>query len=252
MGITSYAQNFEDVILWRALGSIENGCYIDIGANDPVIDSVSHAFYERGWRGINVEPVRSCVEKLLVQRPEDKVIEAVVGLGKEDVKFYEVSASGISTVRPDYASQYEKYGYSIIEREVLMMPLSKILNMCSSSDVHWLKVDVEGNEAEVLMSWTPSTVRPWVVLVESTKPMTQNETHKDWEKIILNYGYKFVYFDGLNRFYVSLEHHKRLKNSFKSPPNVFDEFILSGKSNASFHRAIRDMTQKRKGKTGSQ
>ena len=52
----SYAQNFEDVILWRALHDVTPGFYIDIGANSPTIDSVTKAFYERGWRGINVEP----------------------------------------------------------------------------------------------------------------------------------------------------------------------------------------------------
>ena len=57
MSIISYAQNFEDVMLWRALGQIEHGFYIDIGAQDPIIDSVSLAFYEHGWRGIHVEPM---------------------------------------------------------------------------------------------------------------------------------------------------------------------------------------------------
>ena len=41
----SYAQNFEDVMLWRALKHVENGYYVDIGAQDPVFDSVSLAFY---------------------------------------------------------------------------------------------------------------------------------------------------------------------------------------------------------------
>ena len=48
----SYAQNFEDVMLWRALKHVERGFYIDIGAQDPVVDSVSLAFYEQGWRGV--------------------------------------------------------------------------------------------------------------------------------------------------------------------------------------------------------
>jgi hypothetical protein len=43
--ICSYAQNFEDVMLWRALGHVAQGFYIDLGAHDPVIDSVSHALY---------------------------------------------------------------------------------------------------------------------------------------------------------------------------------------------------------------
>ena len=51
MTLTSYAQNFEDVILWRALKHVEHGFYIDIGAQDPVIDSVSLAFYQQSATG---------------------------------------------------------------------------------------------------------------------------------------------------------------------------------------------------------
>ena len=56
MTFVSYAQNFEDVILWRALKHVKEGFYVDIGAQDPVINSVSLAFYEHGWRGVHVEP----------------------------------------------------------------------------------------------------------------------------------------------------------------------------------------------------
>ena len=59
MTFVSYAQNFEDVMLWRALSDVKQGHYIDIGAQDPVINSVSLAFYEAGWRGIHVEATRS-------------------------------------------------------------------------------------------------------------------------------------------------------------------------------------------------
>ena len=56
MSIVSYSQNFEDVMLWRALKDVENGFYIDVGANHPAIDSVTKLFYENGWSGINIEP----------------------------------------------------------------------------------------------------------------------------------------------------------------------------------------------------
>ena len=55
MKFVSYAQNFEDVMLWRALKHIKQGCYIDVGAQDPIHDSVSKVFYEHGWRGIHIE-----------------------------------------------------------------------------------------------------------------------------------------------------------------------------------------------------
>jgi hypothetical protein len=53
----SYAQNQEDVVLARALHPDDRaGFWVDVGAGDPVLDSVTAAFAERGWRGVNVEP----------------------------------------------------------------------------------------------------------------------------------------------------------------------------------------------------
>ena len=61
MTFVSYAQNFEDVLLWRALGHIKNGVYIDVGANSHVEQSVTKVFYDAGWSGINIEPLPSFV-----------------------------------------------------------------------------------------------------------------------------------------------------------------------------------------------
>ena len=54
--MTSYADNFEDVLLQRAFELDARGFYIDVGAYAPVEHSVTKQFYDRGWRGINVEP----------------------------------------------------------------------------------------------------------------------------------------------------------------------------------------------------
>lgn len=48
MPFISYAQNFEDVMLRRALRSVERGFYIDVGAADPVEMSVTKTFYDAG------------------------------------------------------------------------------------------------------------------------------------------------------------------------------------------------------------
>jgi hypothetical protein len=91
-------------------------------------------------------------------------------------------------------------------------------------DVHFLKIDVEGNEKAVLEGndWTRN--RPWVVLLEATLPNTQIECHDEWEPILLEADYVFAYADGLNRFYVSNERADLLK-AFTYPPNVLDKFI---------------------------
>jgi hypothetical protein len=53
MPFVSYAQNYEDVILWRAFRDLERGFYVDVGAADPEALSGTHAFYGRGWSGMN-------------------------------------------------------------------------------------------------------------------------------------------------------------------------------------------------------
>jgi hypothetical protein len=67
----SYAQNREDVLLARALSSVKNGFYVDVGANDPVHDSVTKHFYDQGWSGINIEASPTWFAKLQEQRPKD-------------------------------------------------------------------------------------------------------------------------------------------------------------------------------------
>jgi FkbM family methyltransferase len=244
MGIISYAQNFEDVMLWRALGHIENGFYIDIGANDPVIDSVSLIFHEYGWHGIHVEPMTYYAELLRQQRLGDQIIQAAVGTEEEIIRFYEIPGEGISTGDPEIARQHRDRGYLVNETCVPAITLNSILELCEATEIHWLKIDVEGFEQPVIMSWAPSKVRPWIVVVESTLPMTQIPTHEEWESTLVGYGYNFVYFDGLNRYYLS-EEHSELAKYFSSPPNVFDDFTLNGTAHAPFHRLVEMRYQSR-------
>jgi hypothetical protein len=60
----SYAGNHKDVLLTQAFPELTNGFYVDVRANDPVWDSATKHFYDRGWRGINIEPVQSLRDRL--------------------------------------------------------------------------------------------------------------------------------------------------------------------------------------------
>ena len=93
----SYAQNFEDVILWRVLKDIDSGFYVDVGANGPVFDSVTKAFYDKGWRGINIEPMPDYYEKLSADRPRDINLMLAAGNRDEVLPFYEVAETGLSS-----------------------------------------------------------------------------------------------------------------------------------------------------------
>lgn len=235
--LTSYAQNFEDVILWRALKQVEGGFYIDVGAQDPIEDSVSLGFYEKGWRGVHVEPTLHYAEKLRAARPDETVIQAAIAADAGLLHFYEVVETGLSTGDPAQAGQHRRAGFTVRETDVPSMPLGALFDRFGDRPIHWLKIDVEGLEQQVIESWGDSPARPWIVVVEAVVPGTQIPSHEGWDGLLTAKGYAPVYFDGLNRYYLS-DAHQELAAHFRSGPNVFDEFVLSGTSTNRFSKLL--------------
>lgn len=227
--IVSYAQNFEDVILWRVLKDVSSGFYIDVGANDPVIDSVSYAFYQRGWRGIHIEPIPVYAEKIRAAPPDETVIEAAVNDVSGELVLFDIANTGMSTGRENIATQHFESGFTSQRITVPTIKLAEIFETAKGREIHWLKIDIEGMEEQALRSWGDSAARPWVVVVESTLPNSSETNFYDWESHLLSRGYQFVYFDGLNRFYL---HDSRfeLRPRFDAPPNISDNFILTDNS----------------------
>ena len=225
MTFVSYAQNFEDVLLWRALKCVERGFYIDVGAAHPDGDSVTRAFYDRGWRGINVEPTREYFSRLVAARPRDTNIQAALSDMAGQVDIYVVPGTGLSTIEPDVAKDYTGQGFAVEVQRTLVDTLAGVCRQHAEPQIHFLKIDVEGAERAVLEGADLQAFRPWIILIESTRPMSTEETHAAWEPILLDAGYRFVWFDGLNRFYVAAEQLTALSPHFRTPPNVFDDFL---------------------------
>jgi FkbM family methyltransferase len=229
MTFLSHAQNFEDVLLWRALKAVERGFYIDIGAQDPMIDSVSRAFYEAGWRGIHVEATPSYAAKLRADRPDELVIEAAIGAQAGILTFYEIPETGLSTGDRQIADMHRQKGFQPREIAVPCITLSDLFDRVGDRPVHWLKIDVEGMEEQVLSGWGNHSQRPWILVIESTIPGTEVQTQQGWERTLCSLDYKEAFFDGLNRYFVSAEHSELIGN-LKVPANVFDMFAVSGRA----------------------
>jgi FkbM family methyltransferase len=222
----SYAQNLEDVILYRALRDIEAGFYVDVGAHDPTEFSVTRAFYDRGWSGVNIEPVAEYVDRLRKERPRDTNVQAAVGETDGEGTLFVVPDTGLSTLSEGYAKDAAERGFSHTQRVVPIRTLDSILRDADDPTVHFLKVDVEGSEGSVLRGFGFTKVRPWIVLVEATVPGTSDPAFESWDEELRSKAYEFVYFDGLNRFYIAVEH-ADLRSHFSVPPNVFDRYVTA-------------------------
>lgn len=235
--LVSYAQNFEDVMLWRALRHVSPGYFIDVGAQDPVVDSVSRLFNDFGWTGVHVEPHPGYAQALRESRPDDVVIQAAVGAEHGILDYFAIDDTGISTLVPEIAQQHAARGFKVSPSKTPVITLDDVFDAARQDEVHWLKIDVEGFEPQVLAGWQRAKLRPWVVVVESTLPMTQTAVFETWEPMLVAKGYRFAYGDGLNRFYVSRKH-PELMAAFESPPNVFDGFRISGQASSPLHLEV--------------
>lgn len=224
MTFVSYAQNYEDVMLWRAFREVENGFFIDVGANAPVGDSVTYLFYGRGWRGINIEPVAQWFEMLAEIRPDDINLNAAISDTADFLTLYDVPDTGLATADPDIAERHRQEGRDVLERHVPAYTLDAVCAKHAPDTIYFLKVDVEGAEAAVLRSINLEHYRPQIILVEATLPNSTEVSYAAWEPLITDKHYDFVYFDGLNRFYVAQEC-SHLKAAFSTPPNVLDDFM---------------------------
>jgi FkbM family methyltransferase len=231
MSFISYAQNFEDVILWRALKHVEKGFYIDVGAYDPDLGSVTKAFYDRGWLGINVEPISQCFKKIQAARPRDINLNVAAGSEDGEIILYEIR-DGLSTINRQTAEGHlQKLGYEFIERKFPVRQLTGICSEYREAPIHFLKIDAEGAEKSVLEGLNLKKIRPWIILIESTLPWLQTENYHQWEPLLVESNYEFVYFDGLNRYYIAAERDE-LRVAFYAPPNVFDDFIRADERDA--------------------
>lgn len=207
----TYAQNREDIILDFFFKDVPRGFYVDVGAGHPEEDSVTKIFYDRGWKGINIEPIKKMYNLLQKSRPRD--INLNIGLSdkKGRLTFREYENYGLSTFQGDMKKEYEgpldsmgKYE----DYEVQVDTLANVLNQYKVRHIQFLKIDVEGLEYAVLQGNDWRKYRPEVLCIEA------NHIIIDWRPILKSNAYIKVFNDGLNDYYVSREFNSKKSFSY--------------------------------------
>ncbi|MGH9384287.1 MAG: FkbM family methyltransferase [Vicinamibacterales bacterium] len=224
MRVISYAQNQEDVVLARLVSRIPIGRFVDVGAGHPILENVTYALYLRGWRGINIEPMEREAALLRDLRPEDTTKQIAAGARPGRLTLFEAPMEnrGATTSSRAIVERYEQAGQQFRPFDVDVLPLRSIVG--DQDEIHVLKIDVEGMEAEVIAGADLATMRPWVLVIEATFPNTAESSAGAWEPSVVAAGYGPALFDGLNRFYVRADL-PEIQALLSVPANVFDAWV---------------------------
>ncbi len=197
----SYAQNREDLILAGFFDDNEKGFYVDVGANEPTHESVTKYFYDKGWSGINIEPIPVLFEKLKDFRKRDINLQLGIGVKESTATLhYYPHGDGLSTLSDEMANEYKKHTSDFTkdaeEISIKVVPLKTVLTEhVGNKTIAFMKIDVEGMEHDVLLSNDWKKFRPEVICIEA------NHIQSDWQKLLRDEGYTSVFFDGLNEYY---------------------------------------------------
>lgn len=246
----SYSQNREDYHLSIAFAGQATGTYVDIGAGHPIADNVSFWFYERGWRGVVVEPQSKLAALYPRLRPRDIAVVGLIGRECAEADFHVVHRlHGLSTAIEGAAQAAQAFG---AQYQTIRTPMTTLAKLCETYDlrtIDFLKIDVEGAERDVLFGGDWEHFRPKVVVAEAVTPMTSEPAWQEWEPFLIAKGYRFALFDTLNRFYVAEEHPEILERfpTERAPWHVVRHMYEIGRAPENEqhpdHRLARDLAR---------
>lgn len=196
-----FAQFGEDVLLESIFGREKtDGYYVDVGAFNPIISSNTHAFYRKGWRGINIEPNPDLFTAFPQKRPDDINLNLAISDRNTVVKFScDAEYSGIRD--EDYLFADRNKEARIIEVETI--PLRQVLDahLPAGQSIDFMNVDCEGHDFKVLRSNDWSKYRPTVVAVEQHGPTIAGKVHD----LLTENGYCFYCKIGLTLLFILRE-----------------------------------------------
>ena len=181
----SFSQCGEDMVLHYYLSKIQKGFYVDVGARHPFLISNTAFFYQRGWRGINIEADPSLMPPFHRSRKRDINLNLAVGNPAPSLDFFVFYNPEFNTFDPEIARKRQQKGAKVEKvLRIQVEPLADILDrhLPPGQTIDFMSVDVEGFDLQVLQTNNWDKYAPRFLLVEtlgvgSFKDLETNETH---------------------------------------------------------------------------
>lgn len=184
----SYSQDGEDLAVLRLFRNKRSGFYIDVGAHHPYRFSNTCIFYQRGWRGINIDASPELIPTFNKMRKRDVNLCNLVSSNNEYLDFYIFADQVLNTTDKERALSVISEGNDSCKLKKIIRVESKSLEQILDERndlpecIDFISIDCEWHDLEVLKSNNWTKYRPKVIIVE---------IHCDMIEILNNDVYKF-------------------------------------------------------------
>jgi FkbM family methyltransferase len=170
------------------------GFFVDVGANDPVLDSQSQHLEARGWTGLLVEPDPDCCE-LLRRNRSGTVIEMACSSPENAGKQLQLNRAG-----PHSTLEDQPIALGAVVRSTVLVCCETLDAMLREHGApvgfDLLSIDIEGHELTALSGFDFDHWQPRLVLIED------HVTHHLKHALMRSNGYQLLLRTGLNSWYV--------------------------------------------------
>lgn len=201
----SYSQFQEDLVIDKLLGRKSCGFYVDIGAADGIHYSNTYYFYQKGWRGINIEPDPDNFKQLEITRAKDINVNVAIGLKRKAATLYQFSPGVLSTLSKTVSEEFKHTGYKFVgEHKITVSTLAQILDKhIQGESIDFITIDTEGFDYVVLKSNNWKKYKPTLICIEMEHAhqfegkTKENQLHEYFTDL----GYRLSFKNPTNRIY---------------------------------------------------
>ena len=168
------------------------GDYVDVGAGHPVRGSNSYIFYQKGWKGVTIDPIKKNISLHRLFRRRDRQIECLIGEEDSRVNFFHFEPYEYSTTDSAIAEVViAKPGVKLLSVNPVQMKRMQDFGLKATfSEPTFLTIDVEGKDFDVLKSIDWEQYSPRVICVESWSDRESNRVEIQDFLERKNYSYK--------------------------------------------------------------
>lgn len=204
-GKVSYSFEGSDLIVTSLLRDVQQGLYIDVGANHPERQNNTNYFYQQGWNGLAIDGNEEFQRLWLQQRPRDVFITTLVS---DVVKAVEFAIYPDNTISSMDASAIERYSSRYKEEEIVKIiktttTLFDLKNQYFENfEIHLLSIDVEGEDLNCLLGANLNVWKPGVIVIETKNLSLYDVSSNDIVGYLTSVGYRLIAKTPLDAFFV--------------------------------------------------